>query len=133
MVIGSGRSNEFATILVSFRISVTQYFSALMCGKGKEEWKNRGTFSVALTTNFDDVLVDACFYFRQIRPLVIHHDSLAPFSRPTQMRPMIVKLHDDHQLAPRNTMIETSELNRTVQDRVSGVLHDRGLVFIDYG
>jgi hypothetical protein len=92
-----------------------------------------GNILGALTTNFDDVLVDAFFYFRQTRPLVIHHDSLAPFIRPTQMRPMIVKLHGDHQLAPRNTAFETSELNATVQDRVSSVLHDRGLVFIGYG
>lgn len=92
-----------------------------------------GQFNVVLTTNFDDLLVDAFFYFRNRRPLVINHDSLAPFIRPTRTRPMIIKLHGDHQLSPRNRQVETAALQETMRDRVSVVLHDRCLVFIGYG
>lgn len=101
--------------------------SSLMC-------QEAGRFNVALTTNFDDLLVDSFFYFRKKeRPLVIHHDSLAPFIRPTHSRPLIVKLHGDHRLSPRNTILETSSLDKLVSQRVSTVLHDRGLIFIGYG
>jgi Tfp pilus assembly protein PilF len=46
---------------------------------------------------------------------------------------MIVKLHGDHRLTPRNLAAETEELNEAVAQRVATVLHDRGLVFIGYG
>ena len=94
---------------------------------------NGGQFNVVLTTNFDDLLVDAFFFFGKTRPLVIQHDSLAPFIRPTRIRPLIVKLHGDFQLSPRNREVETESLNRTVRDRVSVVLHDRALVVMGYG
>ena len=92
-----------------------------------------GLFSVVLTTNFDDLVEDALAIFRRTRPLVIQHESLAPFIRPTRTRPMVVKLHGDHRLAPRNTAEETLELNEIVAQRVNTVLHDRGIVFVGYG
>lgn len=100
--------------------------SSLMC-------QHDGRFNVALTTNFDDLLTDAFFYFQEVRPLVIHHDSLAPFIRPTYSRPLLVKLHGDHRLAPRNTSAETESLAEIVAQRVSTVLHDRGIIFLGYG
>ena len=92
-----------------------------------------GRFNVVLTTNFDDVLADAFAHTQDTRPLVIHHDSLAPFIRTGRTRPMIVKLHGDHQLTPRNTEEETKSLNAVMQQRVAHILHDRALVFIGYG
>jgi tetratricopeptide (TPR) repeat protein len=92
-----------------------------------------GAFNVVLTTNFDDLVEDAVLTFRRKRPLVIHHDSLAPFIRPMRMRPLIVKLHGDHQLAPRNTVEETAALDEHMSQRISTVLHDRGLIFLGYG
>lgn len=90
-------------------------------------------FNIVLTTNFDDLLSDALAYFRQIRPLVIAHDSLAPFIRSTGKHPLIIKLHGDHQLAPRNTATETEALNERIAERVATVLHDRGLIVLGYG
>ena len=100
--------------------------SGLMC-------KAAGIFNVALTTNFDDLLCEAFYCCREPRPLVIHHDSLAQFIRPTDLRPLIIKLHGDHRLSPKNTDDETVSLNEIVAKRVAAVLHDRGLVFIGYG
>ena len=104
---------------------------------GRSSWKKKASVSkslkfVALTTNFDDLLTDA-FFFQEDRPLVIHHDSLAPFIRPTHLRPLLVKLHGDHQLAPRNTCTETDALAEIVSHRISTVLHDRGIIFVGYG
>lgn len=92
-----------------------------------------GFCNVVLTTNFDDLIADAAYYYHQLRPLIIQHDSLAPFIRPTRQRPMVVKLHGDYQLAPRNLESETDVLNAAIGQRVSSVLHDRGLVVAGYG
>ena len=90
-------------------------------------------FNIVLTTNFDDLLSDALAYFRQTRLLVIAHDSLAPFIRSTGKHPLIIKLHGDHQLAPRNTDTETAALDQRIAERVATVLHDRGLIVLGYG
>jgi Tfp pilus assembly protein PilF len=95
--------------------------------------RENGHFSVVLTTNFDDLLAEAFFRFQAIRLMVINHDSLAPFIRPTETRPLLVKLHGDHKLSPRNTGKETETLDKKVAERVATVLHDRGLVFLGYG
>ena len=92
-----------------------------------------GRFNVALTTNFDDLIADALYLFPQARPLVIHHESLARYIRPTRTRPLVVKLHGDHRLSPQNTALETETLKESIEKQVRTLLHDRGLIFIGYG
>ena len=95
--------------------------------------RDGGRFNVVLTTNFDDLAADALYLYTSARPRVITHEALAGFIRSTTTRPLIVKLHGDHRLAPKNTADETDNLQKTIQERVSGLLHDRGLVFLGYG
>ena len=92
-----------------------------------------GRFNIVLTTNFDDLMADALYLYTDTRPLVIPHESLATFIRPTRTRPLVVKLHGDHRLAPRNTALETKELRQEIQSRTAMVLHDRGIMFLGYG
>ncbi|HUU45906.1 MAG TPA: tetratricopeptide repeat protein [Acidobacteriota bacterium] len=92
-----------------------------------------GCFNVALTTNFDDMIADALYLFTPGRPLVIHHESLASYIRPTRMRPLVVKMHGDHRLTPLNTEAETGTLKAGIEKQVRSLLYDRGLVFIGYG
>ncbi len=92
-----------------------------------------GHFNVVLTTNFDDLMADALYLFSQTRPLVIHHESLASYIRPTRTRPLIVKLHGDNRLSPQNTAEETQTLKDNIENKVRSVLHDRGLIFMGYG
>jgi Tfp pilus assembly protein PilF len=92
-----------------------------------------GCFNVVLTTNFDDLIADALYLFTESRPLVIPHESLAAYIRPTHTRPLVVKLHGDHRLSPQNTTEETARLKRGIENQVRGLLHDRGLIFIGYG
>lgn len=91
-----------------------------------------GAFNVVLTTNFDDLIADALYLFTRARPLVIHHESLVGFIRSTRTRPLVVKLHGDNRLAPRNTVEETGMLKEEVQRQVASLLHDRGLIFMGY-
>lgn len=92
-----------------------------------------GLFNVALTTNFDDLIADAMYVFTEARPLVIPDESLAGFIRPTRMRPLVVKVHGDHRLSPRNTVKETGELKKGISEGIHDLLHDRGVIFIGYG
>lgn len=92
-----------------------------------------GRFNVVLTTNFDDLIADALYLFTTARPLVIHHESLASFIRPTRTRPLIVKLHGDHRLSPQNTARETATVKDEIEAHVRTLLHDRGLIFMGYG
>jgi Tfp pilus assembly protein PilF len=97
-----------------------------------ERAKTSGTFNVVLTTNFDDLVADALYLFTSIRPLVIHHESLANYIRPTRTRPLIVKLHGDNHFSPYNTPEQTAELPEITSKQVSTLLHDRGLIFLGY-
>jgi Tfp pilus assembly protein PilF len=90
-------------------------------------------FNVVLTTNFDDLIADALYLYTDARPLVIHHESLASYIRPTRTRPLVVKLHGDHRLSPRNTALETETLAKEIQRHTAMVLHDRGIIFMGYG
>lgn len=92
-----------------------------------------GHFNIVLTTNFDDLVADALYLFTHARPLVIHHESLASFIRPTRTRPLVVKLHGDNRLSPQNTSEETEKLKDEIQNQIRAVLRDRGLIFIGYG
>jgi len=95
--------------------------------------RDGGHFNVVLTTNFDDLMADSLYLFSKARPLVIHHQSLSGFIRPTRTRPLVVKLHGDHRLAPQNTVDETKNLDQDMEKQVRSLLHDRGLVFMGYG
>lgn len=92
-----------------------------------------GGFNVVLTTNFDDLLADALYLYTDARPLIIHHESLAAYIRPTRTRPLLIKLHGDHRLSPRNTVLETQTLAEEFQRHAAMVLHDRGIIFMGYG
>ncbi|WP_287128784.1 SIR2 family protein [Candidatus Cyanaurora vandensis] len=92
-----------------------------------------GRFNIVLTTNFDDLVADALYLFTDARPLVIPHESLASFIRPTRTRPLVVKLHGDHRLTPMNTEQETEQLEKAIESQVGTLLYDRGLIFMGYG
>ena len=90
-------------------------------------------FGAVLTTNFDDLVEDAMYLFTGTKPLVIPHESLAGFIRAQRMRPMVVKLHGDHQLSPKNMPEELEQVQDQVETKIIDLLRGRGLVFIGYG
>jgi hypothetical protein len=92
-----------------------------------------GRFNIVLTTNFDDLIQDALYVYTKARPLVIQHESLAGYIRPTRTRPLVVKLHGDNHLTPYNTSEETERLKDEIQSQIKTILYDRGLIFIGYG
>ncbi|MCJ7497572.1 MAG: SIR2 family protein, partial [candidate division Zixibacteria bacterium] len=89
--------------------------------------------SVVLTVNFDDLVADAIYLYTNKKPLVISHDSLAGFVKITRTRPMIIKLHGDARLEPKNTEQETKELADSVKKVLRNLLSETGLIFMGYG
>jgi len=89
--------------------------------------------NVVLTVNFDDLIADALYLYTQKKPLVISHDSLVGFVRVTRTRPLVIKLHGDARLEPKNTGKETKELAASVQATLKALLSETGLVFVGYG
>ncbi len=89
--------------------------------------------NVAFTTNFDDLIADALYLYTQLKPLTVVHEALAGFLRSSESTPLVVKLHGDSQLAPKNTDAETSVLDGALIDALRRVLRDAVLVFIGYG
>lgn len=55
-----------------------------------------------ITTNFDNLVADALAIYTNQLPFVCGHESLAAFVRPNPRRPLIVKIHRDLLLAPKN-------------------------------
>jgi tetratricopeptide (TPR) repeat protein len=95
--------------------------------------KYGGSFNVVITTNFDDLISDALYLFTPARPLVIGHESLAGYIRPTRTRPLVVKIHGDARLSPQNTIAETANIQKEVERQVNVLLYDRAPIFIGYG
>jgi tetratricopeptide (TPR) repeat protein len=94
---------------------------------------DKSQFNVAITTNFDDLIAMAIESFTPIRPNVVQLESLSNYIRATRTRPLIIKLHGDHRLAPLNTLMDVTPFEKDVEKRVRAVIRDRGLIFIGYG
>ena len=72
-------------------------------------------FDVVFTTNFDDLINEACYLYSDgVRPIVAAHDSAIQGIRVTSGRPKIIKLHGDFlydNIKNTLTELETLEAN----------------------
>ena len=89
-------------------------------------------FNIVLTTNFDDLVADALYLYTNTKPLVIIHESLVGFVRISRTRPLVIKLHGDARLSPKNTILETDVFNENVKKVFKNILRETGLVFMGY-
>ena len=88
---------------------------------------------VVITTNFDNLAADAVALCTQTFPLVCGHDSLAGFARARPRRPVILKVHHDLLLAPKNEPDELDGLGPGYQHAVAALLRVYTPVVIGYG
>ncbi len=93
-----------------------------------------GYFNTIFTTNFDDILNEACYLFSAtVRPLVCAHDSSVTSVRLSSPRPKILKLHGDFLFDDiRNTLRETESLEKNMRDKFAQYAREFGLVVIGY-
>lgn len=91
-------------------------------------------FDVVLTTNFDDLINEACYlYSDNLRPIVAAHDSAIQGVRVASGRPKIVKLHGDFLYDNiKNTLAELETLEENTKRKLHQFAQEYGLVVIGY-
>jgi len=91
-------------------------------------------FNTVFTTNFDDLLNEACYLFSSdLRPIVCAHDSSIQYVRITSKRPKIVKLHGDFLFDNiKNTMRELETLEENMKNKFRQFASEFGFIFLGY-
>jgi NAD-dependent SIR2 family protein deacetylase len=91
-------------------------------------------FNTVFTTNFDDLLNEACYnYSNEIRPLVCAHDSSIRSVRITTKRPKIIKLHGDFLFdSIKNTVRELESLEANMRDKLKQYSNEFGMIVLGY-
>ena len=91
-------------------------------------------FDVVFTTNFDDLLNEACYLYTDgLRPIVAAHDSAIQGIRVTSGRPKIIKLHGDFLYdSIKNTLSELETLESNTKNKLSQFAKEYGLVVLGY-
>lgn len=92
----------------------------------------RNNFPSILTTNFDDLIAEAFYRHTTARPLIIDHESLAGFVGTQASTPVVLKIHGDHRLAPRNTKNEFEQLAPALRGAIERLVQDKGIIFVGY-
>lgn len=92
-------------------------------------------FNVVLTTNFDDLVNEACYmYTEDVRPIVCAHDSAVSSIRVTSRRPKIIKIHGDFLFDNiKNTLSELETLEDNIKSKIRQFAQEYGLVVVGYG
>lgn len=91
-------------------------------------------FDVVFTTNFDDLINEACYLYSDgLRPIVAAHDSAIQGIRVTSGRPKIIKLHGDFLYDNiKNTLAELETLEANTKRKLNQFAQEYGLVVVGY-
>ena len=88
---------------------------------------------VVLTTNFDSLIESSIYQFTDNTPLVCGHESLSGYARPSQIHPLIIKIHRDLLLAPKSDPAEISELDKGWKEPLDNIFSSHIPIVIGYG
>ncbi len=91
-------------------------------------------FDVVFTTNFDELISEACFlYSDELRPIICAHDSAISGIRVRSKRPKIIKLHGDFLYDNiKNTVRELETLEENMKKKIMQFAQEYGLVVVGY-
>jgi hypothetical protein len=93
----------------------------------------RNYINTVLTTNFDDLVYNACSTFTDIRPVVYAYGTMVSDLRVTNPRPKILKLHGDYLYSKlKNSGGELAHQDPNMARYVSTMINEYGLVVIGY-
>lgn len=93
----------------------------------------RNYINTVLTTNFDDLVYNACSTFTDIRPVVYAYGTMISDLRITNARPKILKLHGDYLYSKlKNSEGELAFQDPNMSRYVPLLLNEYGLVVIGY-
>lgn len=88
--------------------------------------------NVVITTNFDHLIEDSVNYYEHTIPMVIGHESLAHYVTKEINRPMIVKIHRDLLLDPKNRTSELDVLHDNWRKALENLFSEYHPIFIGY-
>ena len=88
--------------------------------------------NVVITTNFDHLIEDSVNYYEHVIPMVIGHESLAHYVTKEINRPMIVKIHRDLLLDPKNRTAELDVLHDNWRKALENLFSEYHPIFIGY-
>lgn len=94
-----------------------------------EKWHN----NVVITTNFDNLTEDALFIYTNKKPLVIGTSTLADFISTNLSRPLIVKIHHDLFLSPKNSEGDIKKLEEGFVNNLGEIFEYYTPLVIGYG
>ncbi|MGF7076832.1 tetratricopeptide repeat protein [Mucilaginibacter sp. 3215] len=86
-----------------------------------------------LTTNFDSLVESSVYQFTNKSPLVCGHESLSGYARPSQTHPLIIKIHRDLLLAPKNDPDEINQLDAGWKQPLDHIFSTHIPIVIGYG
>lgn len=92
-----------------------------------------GYINTVLTTNFDDLLLDALVRYYDTKPIVCAFDSAVTSFSSSSQRPKIIKLHGDFLFDDiRATDADTLDLSENMEAKLVEVCEDKGLIVVGY-
>ncbi len=86
-----------------------------------------------LTTNFDSLIESAIYQFTDKTPLVCGHESLSGYARPSNIHPLIIKIHRDLLLSPKSDIGEISNLDKGWEEPLENIFSSHIPIIIGYG
>jgi len=86
-----------------------------------------------LTTNFDSLIESSVYQFTDKTPLVCGHESLSVYARPSQIHPLIIKIHHDLLLSPKSDPDEINELDKAWNEPLDHIFSTHIPIVIGYG
>lgn len=94
---------------------------------------NQTYFNTIFTTNFDDLINEAFYFYSDQRPIVCAHDSSIDSITVTSKRPKIIKLHGDYLFDDiKATTRETESLEHNMKLKFIEFAKDYGLIVVGY-
>ena len=88
---------------------------------------------VVITTNFDSLIEDALFIYTKKKPLVVGHGALGQYIKLFSNRPVIIKIHHDLLLTPKNKAEDTCVLDENYKKGLTNIFQYYIPLVIGYG
>ncbi|MCD2259044.1 tetratricopeptide repeat protein [Psychroserpens luteolus] len=86
-----------------------------------------------LTTNFDSLIESSIYQYTDRTPLVCGHESLSGYARPSNIHPLIIKIHRDLLLSPKSDPDEINRLDEGWKEPLDNIFSGHIPIVIGYG
>jgi Tfp pilus assembly protein PilF len=86
-----------------------------------------------LTTNFDSLIESSIYQYTDKTPLVCGHESLSGYARPSNIHPLIIKIHRDLLLSPKSDPDEINKLDEGWKEPLDNIFSSHIPIVIGYG